>query len=68
MLERETGLELSRVTLCGWVMVVGELLMPIVGAMRRELLSGGYLQAMKRPSMCNPNEPRQESPGLSLAI
>jgi hypothetical protein len=32
MLERETGLELSRVTLCGWVLAVGELLMPIVGA------------------------------------
>jgi hypothetical protein len=45
MLERETGLELSRVTLCGWVMAVGELLMPIVGAMRWELLTGGYIQA-----------------------
>jgi transposase len=40
MLERETGLRLSRVTICGWVMAVGELLMPVVGAMRRELLSG----------------------------
>ena len=49
MLERETGLELSRVTLCGWVMAVGELLMPIVGAMRRELLSGGYIQADETP-------------------
>jgi hypothetical protein len=25
ILERETGLEISRVTLCGWVMAVGEL-------------------------------------------
>ena len=58
MLERETGLELSRVTLCGWVTAVGELLMAIVGAMRRELLSVGYIQADERPSMCNPNEPR----------
>jgi transposase len=49
MLERETGLELSKVTLCGWVMAVGELLMPIVGAMRRELLSGGYIQADETP-------------------
>ena len=49
MLERETGLELSRVTLCGWVMAVGELLMAIVGAMRRELLSGGYIQADETP-------------------
>jgi transposase len=49
MLERETGLEISRVTLCGWVMAVGELLMPIVGAMRQELLSGGYIQADETP-------------------
>ncbi|HYY27743.1 MAG TPA: transposase [Chthoniobacterales bacterium] len=49
MLERETGLEISRVTLCGWVMAVGELLMPIVGAMRQELLSGDYIQADETP-------------------
>jgi hypothetical protein len=49
MLERETGLEISRVTLCGWVMAVGELLMPIVGAMRKGLLSGGYIQADETP-------------------
>ena len=49
MLERESGLEISRVTLCGWVMAVGELLMPIVGAMRQELLSGGYIQADETP-------------------
>ena len=49
MLERETGLEISRVTLCGWVMAVGELLMPIVGAMRQELLRGGYIQADETP-------------------
>jgi transposase len=49
MLERETGLEISRVTLCGWVMAVGELLMPIRGAMHQELLSGGYIQADETP-------------------
>jgi transposase len=49
MLERETGLEISRVTLCGWVMAVGQLLMPIRGAMRQELLSGGYIQADETP-------------------
>jgi transposase len=49
ILERETGLEISRVTLCGWVMAVGELLMPIVGAMRQELLSAGYIQADETP-------------------
>jgi transposase len=40
ILERETGLELSRATLDGWVMRAGELLIPIVGAMREELLGG----------------------------
>jgi transposase len=37
------------VTLCGWVMAVGELLMPIRGAMRQELLSGDYIQADETP-------------------
>jgi transposase len=49
MLERQTELELSRVTLCGWVTAVGELLMPIVGAMRWELLTSGYIQADETP-------------------
>jgi transposase len=45
MLEREAGLEIGRATLDGWVMQVGELLNPIVQAMRKDLLSGTYLQA-----------------------
>ena len=45
MLEREAGVEISRGTLDGWVMRVGELLDPIVGAMRRDLLTAAYLQA-----------------------
>jgi transposase len=45
ILERETGIELSRATLNGWVMKVGELCRPIVSAMRQELLSGTYVQA-----------------------
>src|SRR5437868_4597208 len=45
ILQRETGLELSRATLCGWVMTVGELLLSVSGAMRLELLSSDYLQA-----------------------
>jgi transposase len=36
ILERDTGLELSRATLDGWVLKVGELLIPMVSAMRRE--------------------------------
>ena len=45
ILERETGIELSRATLDGWVMRVGELLRPINAAMGQELLSGSYIQA-----------------------
>jgi transposase len=45
ILERETGLQISRATLDGWVMQVGDLLRPIVGAMRQELLGGSYIQA-----------------------
>ena len=45
MLEREAGLEISRATLDGWVMRVGELLQPVVSAMRRDLLRADYLQA-----------------------
>src|ERR1700745_1391662 len=49
MLERETGLQISRVTLCGWVMAVGELLMPLFGGMRQKLLRGGYIKADETP-------------------
>lgn len=49
ILERDLGLELSRATLDGWVLRVGELLIPIAGAMKRELLGGRYLQADETP-------------------
>jgi transposase len=49
MLERDTGLELSRATLDGWVLKVGELLVPMVATMRRELISGSYIQADETP-------------------
>jgi transposase len=45
MLEREAGLEIGRATLDGWVMRVGELLAPMVSAMRADLLRASYLQA-----------------------
>jgi transposase len=49
MLKRDTGLDISRSTMDGWVMRVGELLMPMVGVMRRELLRGAYIQADETP-------------------
>jgi transposase len=42
---RDAGIDISRATMCGWVMTVGEMLAPVVGAMRRELLAGRYIQA-----------------------
>jgi transposase len=42
---RDAGIDISRATMCGWVMTVGELLAPVVGVMRRELLAGSYIQA-----------------------
>jgi transposase len=49
ILEWETGIELSRATMDGWVMRVGELLTPVVAAMRRELLEGDYIRADETP-------------------
>ena len=45
ILEREAGVEIGRATMDGWVMRVGELLIPIAAEMRRELVGGGYIQA-----------------------
>jgi transposase len=45
ILEREAGVEISRATLDGWVMRVGELLEPLVEAMRQDLRRASYIQA-----------------------
>lgn len=45
ILEREAGVEISRATLDGWVMRVGELLLPVTEAMRGDLLRASYIQA-----------------------
>jgi transposase len=49
ILQRDAGVEIGRATLDGWVMRVGELLIPIVNVVRRELLSGSYIQADETP-------------------
>ena len=49
ILERDLDLEISRATLDGWVLKVGELLIPMVAAMRRELINGPYIQADETP-------------------
>jgi transposase len=49
ILGRDIRLEISRATLDGWVLKVGELLIPMVAVMRRELISGSYIQADETP-------------------
>lgn len=49
ILQREAGLELSRMTLCGWVMQGGSHLEAISREMRADLLAGGYIQADETP-------------------
>jgi len=49
ILKRDTGIEISRGTMCGWIMRVGDLLIPVAGAMRSELLAGSYIQADETP-------------------
>jgi transposase len=49
ILNRDAAIDISRATLDGWVMRVGELLTPIVEVMRRELIAGHYLQADETP-------------------
>jgi transposase len=69
ILERESGLAISRATLDGWVMRVGELLRPLSGAMAQELLSSSYLQADETPvGVRDARWPRQKPPGLPLAV
>lgn len=46
---RDAGIDISRATMCGWVMTIGEMLMPVVGAMRSQLLAGTYIQADETP-------------------
>ena len=61
MLEREAGVEIGRATLDGWVMRVGELLGPIVGSMRRDLLASSYLQADETPVPVQMHDGRGEN-------
>jgi transposase len=49
ILDRESGVEISRATLDGWVMRVGEMLRPLAEVMGRELVQGSYLQADETP-------------------
>lgn len=49
ILLRDAGIDISCATMCGWVMTIGDMLQPVVAAMRRELLAGRYIQADETP-------------------
>jgi len=49
ILQRDAGLALSRMTLCGWVMQGGIWLESIREVLRAELLAGTYIQADETP-------------------
>jgi len=59
MLARDAGVDISRVTMDGWVMRVGYLLSAIVMAMRKEILGGGYIQADETTVMVQRREERK---------
>ena len=54
ILKRDTGIEISRGTMCGWILRVGDLLIPVAGAMRRELLAEVTSKPTKHRWMCRP--------------
>lgn len=45
MLLREAGVEISRATMTGWMMEIGDMAQPVSGGIRMDLLAGGYIQA-----------------------
>jgi transposase len=49
ILQRDAGVSISRATMDGWVMQVGEMLTPVTAAIGRELIGGGYIQADETP-------------------
>ena len=64
---RDAGIDISRATMCGWVMAIGEMLMPVVGAMRSQLLAGTYIQADETPVDVQTHDCGDSRPGLLTA-
>jgi transposase len=55
-LVEDFGIELSRKTLNDAILAAGSLLRPVVGALRLELLAGGYIQADETTMPCQTGE------------
>ena len=48
-LKRDTGIDIARTSINNGVLRVGELLIPIIGVMKRDLIAGNYIQADETP-------------------
>jgi transposase len=60
----DAGIDISRATIDGWVMRLGDLLMPLVAVMGRELVRGNYIQADETPvDVQTRDDPSRNDPG-----
>jgi transposase len=66
VLAEDHGIELSRKTLTDAILASGALLMPVVKAQQKELLSGGYVQADETPMPAKRPKRRVQSQGLHV--
>ncbi len=68
-LKRDLGIEISRSTINDGVLRVGELLIPILAEMKRDLLAGNYIQADETPIVVQtPGQAWLDTSRLLLAI
>jgi transposase len=69
ILLRDAGINISRATIDGWVMRVGDLLTPLVAVMGRELVGGTYIQADETPVDVQTRDGRSRNhPGCHAAL
>ncbi len=61
MLLRDAGIEISRSTMTGWTMEIGEMTAPVREAIRLGLLAGGYIQADETTTAVQTHDKRGEN-------
>ena len=66
MLRRDAGIDVALSTINDAVLRVGELLIPIVAGMARDLLTGGYIQADE--TYCGVQTPDKKGENHSLVL
>jgi hypothetical protein len=65
---RRAGPDISRATVDGWLMKVGELLTPLAAVMRDELLRGSYIKADETSVAVQTSDGRPKLSCISLRI